>query len=236
MQRTSGTPGSPLRLALVNDFEIVTAGLRGMLEQYPARVDAITVMGGLPDLTNADVILYDPFDGPRDERTGLETLVASVEAPVLIFTWHPLPELATLEAATGAAGRISKGASAEEILAAIEAAVAGQPVEPSESIPSDSSPHPLLDEERALTPCEIQVLALIAQGLLNTDIAGATFTSINTVKSHIRSAYDKIGVSRRSQAVAWALEHGLQVINDPASTLAAGDTDPTGHLTVEPSS
>lgn len=233
MQRTSGAPGSPLRLALVNDFEIVTAGLRSMLEQYPARVDFITLSDGLPDLTNADVILYDPFDGPRDERTGLETLVASVEAPVLIFTWHPLRELATLEAATGAAGRISKGASAEEILAAIEAAVAGQQVEPSESIPGGSSLHPLLDEEPALTPCEIQVLTLIAQGLLNTDIAEATFTSINTVKSHIRSAYDKIGVSRRPQAVAWALEHGLQAIND--RTLTASETDRTGHLTVEPS-
>jgi DNA-binding NarL/FixJ family response regulator len=219
----------------VNDFEIVTAGLRGMLEEYPTRVDVITLMDGLPDLTNADVILYDPFDGPGDERTGLETLVASVEAPVLIFTWHPLRELATLEKATGAAGRISKGASAEEILAAIEAAVAGEQVEPCECSRSGSSPHPLVDEKPALTPCEIQVLTLVAQGLLNTDIAETTFTSINTVKSHIRSAYDKIGVSRRPQAVAWALEHGLQAINDPDRTLAASETDPTGPLAVEPS-
>lgn len=233
MQRTSGAPGSPLRLALVHDYEIVTAGLRSMLEQYPDRVDVITSPGGLPDLTNADVILYDPFDGPCDERTGLETLVASVAAPVLIFTWHPLRELATLEAAAGAAGRLSKGATAEEMLAAIEAAAAGEQVEPAESASGGSGSYADLDEERTLTPCEIQVLALIAHGLLNTDIAEATYTSINTVKSHIRSAYDKIGVTRRSQAVVWAVEHGLQAVNDPAA-IASDDAEPTGRLTAEP--
>lgn len=59
-----------------------------------------------------------------------------------------------------------------------------------------------------LTEREIQVLEGIAQGLSNQQIADRAFISINSVKSYIRSAYRKIGVRNRSQAVAWGIRRG----------------------------
>ncbi len=53
------------------------------------------------------------------------------------------------------------------------------------------------------------MLALITQGLSNQEIADQTYLSINSVKTYIRTAYRKIDVTRRSQAVAWGLKHGF---------------------------
>ncbi|MEP7332012.1 MAG: LuxR C-terminal-related transcriptional regulator [Terracoccus sp.] len=63
-------------------------------------------------------------------------------------------------------------------------------------------------ERDSLTRREAQVLCLIGEGLSNQDIAAAIFVTVNTVKSYIRTAYRKIGVTSRAQAVRWALVHG----------------------------
>ncbi len=60
-----------------------------------------------------------------------------------------------------------------------------------------------------LSAREAEVLALITQGYTNNDIAARSYLSINSVKSYIRSAYRKIGVERRSQAVRWGMENGM---------------------------
>ena len=60
-----------------------------------------------------------------------------------------------------------------------------------------------------LSAREVQVLALIAAGLTNQEIADRVFVSINSVKTYVRSAYRKIGVNSRSQAAVWGLQHGL---------------------------
>lgn len=60
-----------------------------------------------------------------------------------------------------------------------------------------------------LTPREREVVALIGQGHSNAEICALLFISLNTVKTTIRKAYRKIGVTRRAQAVAWAFQHGL---------------------------
>jgi DNA-binding NarL/FixJ family response regulator len=58
---------------------------------------------------------------------------------------------------------------------------------------------------RVLTARERQVVALIARGYSNREIAGELYLSVNSVKTYIRSAYRKIGVERRTQAVIWWL-------------------------------
>jgi DNA-binding CsgD family transcriptional regulator len=60
-----------------------------------------------------------------------------------------------------------------------------------------------------LTHREAEVIALITQGLSNQDVAARTFLSINSVKSYIRSAYRKMAVTTRSQAVLWGVKHGF---------------------------
>lgn len=60
-----------------------------------------------------------------------------------------------------------------------------------------------------LTGREVQVLALIAEGLTNQEIADRVYISINSVKTYIRAAYRKVGVNSRSQAAVWAMQHGI---------------------------
>jgi NarL family two-component system response regulator LiaR len=60
-----------------------------------------------------------------------------------------------------------------------------------------------------LSSREAQIVALIVRGLSNQEIAEAAFLSINSVKTYIRTAYRKMGVTRRSQAVVWAMQHGF---------------------------
>lgn len=62
-----------------------------------------------------------------------------------------------------------------------------------------------------LTGRESEILGLVVCAMSNREIAGHLDLSVNSVKSYIRSAYRKVGVSSRSQAVFWALEHGFHV-------------------------
>lgn len=64
-------------------------------------------------------------------------------------------------------------------------------------------------EELAITPRELEILELIAQGLSNREIAGKLFVSENTVKTHSSRVFDKLGAKRRTQAVQLGKEFGL---------------------------
>lgn len=85
------------------------------------------------------------------------------------------------------------------------------PSDPPAGPPADPS-RPDGDRPRwtePLSPREVDVLELIAQGRTNREIATSLYLSANTVKSHIRSAYQKIGVDSRTQAVIWCFRNGL---------------------------
>lgn len=64
--------------------------------------------------------------------------------------------------------------------------------------------------DAGLTPREAEVIALITQGLTNQQIADRVYLGLNTIKTYIRSAYRKIGVERRSQAVLWGTQNGFK--------------------------
>jgi two-component system, NarL family, response regulator LiaR len=95
---------------------------------------------------------------------------------------------------TGAVGWVPLRDGVEQLLALVEAAagIGGS-----------------VGDGAVLSEREEQVLALIAQGLTNQQIADRLFISINSVKTYIRSAYRKVGVASRSQAVAWGLRNGV---------------------------
>ena len=73
--------------------------------------------------------------------------------------------------------------------------------------------HPPLDwpgRAEHLTERESEIIALITQGKSNAEVASIVYLSINSVKSHIRSAYRKMGVTNRVEAVLWGVEHGFR--------------------------
>jgi DNA-binding NarL/FixJ family response regulator len=165
-----------------------------MLSEHPERS---VVADGTDD---ADVVLYDVLGLHASDGEDLDELLSLGSAVVVAVSWDLRPDLRARALARGVHGWVSLSAKADELIAAVEAAAVGQPV------PGPGDP---LGAEVGLTAREVEVLALVTQGLSNNQIAERLYLSINSVKSYIRSAYGKIGVKSRTQAVAWCLLHGF---------------------------
>ncbi len=202
---------SPIRVAIVNDYEIVVAGVAAMLEPHRDRVAVVEMNSGLPVLSDVDVILYDTFGQVQGDGIDLDDLVHGTDARVVIFSWNLQPDLVQRALDKGASGYLSKGLASDEVVEAIEAVHAGEVVRPPEAEPVDrGAAGEWPGREVGLTAREAEVLALITQGLSNQEIAERSYLSINSVKTYIRTAYRKIGVTRRSQAVVWGMKHGFE--------------------------
>lgn len=103
----------------------------------------------------------------------------------------------------GATAVLLASAPADRIAATLEHAHASA-VLGARSIIVRPDTHP----DVVLSPREAEILSLIGQGRTNDEITGELYLSLNTVKSHIRSAYRKIDVTTRAQAVIWCFTHG----------------------------
>ena len=115
-----------------------------------------------------------------------------------------------MRSAAGAVGYIIKGVSATELAEAIRVAHAGQTILSHEVtqtlLQPDESPAGLGHD---LTEREKQVLALLAKGLSNPEIAHQLSISSSTAKHHVRAILSKLNAANRAEAVALALQHGL---------------------------
>jgi len=209
---------APIRIAIVNDYELVVAGVAAMLAPHHDRIAIVELDSSLPVVSDVDVVLYDTFGQPQGDSADLESLVKGNDARVVVFSWNVQEELVRAALDRGASGYLSKALSAVEIADAIEAVHRGETVVP--RVP-ESAEDEVRDEEvrrsgdwpgreHGLTPRESEVIALITQGYSNQEIADRSYLSINSVKTYVRTAYRKLGVSRRSQAVAWGMQHGFQ--------------------------
>jgi NarL family two-component system response regulator LiaR len=206
---------SAVRVALVNDYEISLRGLAGMLECHAAEVKVVTL--ALDPVVDAevDVILYDTFGRlPGDEK--LRNVIAANTAKVIVYTWDTYPVEAFYT--DGAAACIHKGVAGEKIAAAIVAAHKGQVVEPTLPDPDRLELPSWPGQEMGLSARESECLVFIARGLTNQELAERAYLSLNTIKTYIRNAYHKIGVTSRSQAAIWALEHGFVSSSGPSTS------------------
>jgi DNA-binding NarL/FixJ family response regulator len=200
----------PIRVAVVNDYEIVVAGVAAVLAQHPDRVRVVELDSGLPVMSEVDVILYDTFGQVQGDGVDLEELVNGSSAKVVIFSWNTQPELVERAIARGARGYLSKQMTGADMVAGIERVHAGEVVTPEVGTPADTEAGLWPGRDSGLTAREAEVVALITQGLSNQEIAERSYLSINSVKTYIRTAYRKIGVTRRAQAVAWGMKHGFE--------------------------
>ena len=202
---------SPIRVALVNDYDVVLAGLARMLERYQDRVLIVEIDANEPVQDPADIVLYDSFAQPESDRDEITTLAANPRASrVVVYTWNAHPNLIQSARRQGAHGYLSKTLSAGDLVAALEAVHAGEIVISDASRRARSAVG--LDwpgRAEGLTDRESEILALITQGHNNAEVAKLTFLSPNTVKSYIRLLYRKIGVASRTQAVLWGVDHGF---------------------------
>ena len=214
-------------MAIVNDYEIVIAGVAAALAPFADRVRVVELDSRLPVLSDVDLILYDTFGQVQGDGVDLETLVNGGRAKVVIFSWNLDVALVDRALARGASGYLSKELKAEEMIDGLEAVARGEVVRPSRHEPinltraAGSLPSVWPGDGFGLSVREAEVIALITQGLSNDEIAKTTYLSINSVKTYIRGAYRKIGITRRSQAVIWGMKHGfepdtLRVLEAPA--------------------
>ena len=203
---------APITVALVNDYDVVLAGLARMLDRYRDRAVIVEIEANQPVEEPVDVVLYDSFAQPESDRDEVATLVANPRARrVVVYSWNLHPYLIDNARRQGVHGYLSKTLSARDLVAALEAVNAG------ETVVSDPPPRRArsavgLDwpgRTEGLTDRESEILALITQGMSNAEVAELTFLSPNTVKSYIRAIYRKIGVGSRTQAVLWGVEHGF---------------------------
>ncbi|GAA1141765.1 response regulator transcription factor [Kitasatospora gansuensis] len=208
----SGT--TPVRLLVCDDHAVVRAGLLALL----GSADDIEVVGAagsgeeavaLADKLHPQVVLMDLQLG--DGIDGVEATSRIAGRPgapyVLVLTTYDTDADINRAIAAGATGYLLKAERPEELFAAIHAAAEGRttlsPPVASRVMAQLRTPAP------QLTDREQEILAQLAQGLGNREIARALFISEATVKTHLGRIYDKLGVDTRSGAVAAAKERRL---------------------------
>jgi NarL family two-component system response regulator LiaR len=195
-----------LRVAIVNDYAVVIAGVAALLAGE--RIDVVETGASLPVITDVDVVLYDTFGQVQGDGINLADLVRDSGAKVVIYSWNLQPELVARAMEAGACGYLSKVLTGPEIVAALERIMCGEMlVLAGEDETSVNGAGDWPGRSAGLSPREAEILALITQGLSNQEIADRAYLSINSVKTYIRSAYRKIGVQRRTQAVLWGVAH-----------------------------
>ncbi|MDT5102418.1 MAG: hypothetical protein QOC76_6155 [Mycobacterium sp.] len=211
MSSSASRSSAPITVALVDDYDIVVKGVANMLDPYRDRVVIAELDSTMPVDDAVDIVLYDSFAQPESDHEEIGMLVANPRAHrVVVYTWNFHPDLVESARQHGAHGYLSKTLPARELVAALEAVQSGETI--ISDVPPRARSAPGLDwpgRGEGLSDREAEILALIAQGKSNADVARLTYLSPNTVKSYIRSIYRKIGVESRTRAVLWGVDHGF---------------------------
>jgi DNA-binding NarL/FixJ family response regulator len=212
-----------IRVLVVDDQELVRAGLRGILRtEFGFDVVGECANGGeaiaAAESLAPDVVLMDVrmplVDGVQATR---ELRRREGSPPVLALTTFDDDEVLAGVLRAGAAGFVLKGVPAEDLHRAVrvvagggawlDPAVTGRVLAIYRSAPPPRAGRdPALD---ALTSREREVLALIGQGKTNTEIAAGLFVSDGTVKTHINHLFTKLQLRDRAAAVVFAFDHDL---------------------------
>lgn len=205
-----------VRVAAVNDYELVVDGVAKMLSAFDDRLHVCEtiVIGEQIEHAPIDVALYDTYGRSGILGPALVELLQSRDVShVAMFTMDLRPELVENAQRVGVRAFISKMLPRREIVAAIEATARGERVF---ACPTDRTAveDPGLDalnwpgEKRGLSERESEVLVLVAEGLTNAQIADALYLSLETVKSHISTIFPKLEVHNRVQAANFVSSEG----------------------------
>jgi DNA-binding NarL/FixJ family response regulator len=211
-----------VRVLIVDDDALMRAGLRGVLSADPG----IEVVGEAADgraavhrarLLEPDVVLMDVRMPERDGIAATRELLAALpRTRVVILTTFEQDDYIFPALRAGASGFLLKRTRPEELIAGIHTVAAGDsllsPSVTSRVIARMASQPGLPGADTGLeelTAREREVLALVARGLSNAEIASALVIEESTVKTHTSRILGKLGLRDRVQAVIYAYQHGL---------------------------
>jgi DNA-binding NarL/FixJ family response regulator len=203
-----------IRVLLVDDHPVVRDGLRGMLGAQPD----LEVVGEAGDGAQAlalalrhrpDVVLMDLRMPGTDGVAATARILAALPATrVLVLTTYDTDADIVRAVGAGATGYLLKDTPREELFRAVRAAARGEtvlaPAVAARLLTSLRQP-----AQPVLSARELEVLALVAHGASNRDVASRLSISEATVKSHLLHVFDKLGVDDRTAAVTVALTRGL---------------------------
>ncbi len=185
--------------------ELIVAGLATLWRQQADRVVLVDLAA---TVDGPDVILWDPSrNGVRPEDVAKRC--RDRRSRLVAFAWTLSRDQIGSALAAGARGWVSPNLRAEELIGILERA------HRNEQIPGFGDggliPPAAMRAARGskLSPRECDVLSLICAGLSNHELAETLHVSPNSVKTYVRNLYRKLGVARRSQAVAWGLREGF---------------------------
>ncbi|MEU7583785.1 response regulator transcription factor [Streptomyces sp. NPDC041068] len=223
----------PIKLLLVDDDPLVRAGLSFML----GGADDIEIVGEAGDGTEVaplvgelrpDVILMDIRMPTMDGLAATEALRKRPDAPeVIVLTTFHADEQVLRALRAGAAGFVLKDTAPAEIVAAVRAVAAGEPVlSPAvtqQLITQVTGADPQLDRKRraldrldALGEREREVAVAVGRGGSNADVAAQLFLSVATVKAHVSRILTKLDLNNRVQIALLAHDAGLLDEEDPS--------------------
>ena len=208
------------RLIIADDHELARAGLRSMLADEPDLEIVGEAKNGLEAVNlcqrfRPDLVLMDVRMPQLDGFSATMTITGEYPATrVVIVTIHDKPDYLFEALKAGAAGYLLKDATRQEILSAVRRVLRGEIL-----LHPDLAARALrhlacgIGQDGAtvdrLTPRELEVLRLLAQGKTNREIADQLTVSVGTVKVHVEHILSKLGVADRTQAAVRAIELGL---------------------------
>ena len=204
-----------IRVLLADDHDVVRRGLTALLDG----ANGFAVVGAASDGEEAvalaaehqpDVVLMDlSMPGVDGIEATRRLLVDRPESRVVVLTSFSDRERILDALDAGAVGYLLKDAEPDELLRGIEAAARGEsPLAPKAAravLTARAEGRPAAE----LTAREQEVLALLAEGLANKQIARRLGIAEKTVKAHLTSVFQSIGVTDRTQAALWAQRHGI---------------------------
>jgi DNA-binding NarL/FixJ family response regulator len=214
-------------VAIVDDCDLVADGVRAGLAAIDPRWGVITqerheiTLEGTP----ADLVLWDP-GLERGRVEGTAQLVRRVApTPVIGFSWRYELPLVMESLRQGCAGYLLKSlrrrvladqlADALDHSSVVDARISGELLTAAARLRDDRW---WPGEHLGLSRRESDILALLAEGLDTTEISEALFLGRETVRTHLRTLYGKLGVGTRAQAVARAYDEGLVFVRAPQRT------------------
>lgn len=228
---TEAQAAQSIRVALVDDQQLVRGGFRMLINSQPDLEVVAEAANGEEALVvlqqnEADVVLMDVRMPEMNGIEATERLLADVDRPrVIVLTTFDLDEYVLDAIRAGASGFLLKDAAPEELLGAIRKVAQGdavispamtrrllhhvQPMLETGNGREATAREGLAQQLATLTQRETEVLTLIAQGLSNQEIAKHLVISEPTVKTHVAHVLQKTASRDRVQAVVFAYESGL---------------------------
>jgi DNA-binding NarL/FixJ family response regulator len=222
----------PIRILLADDHAMLRQGTAELLRQVP-NFEVVGEAGDgrqtidLAVKLKPDIIV---MDIRMPVLSGVEaTRIIRANLPniqILVLTAHDDDQYIFSLLQAGASGYLLKTAPVSDLIRAIKQVIAGEsPLDPAIArkvvvrISNTETASPMKEEEKALnlealTPRELEVLQLLAQGMSNRAIAESLFISDRTVQAHLTSIFSKTQVSSRLEAVLKAIRHGWLTLED----------------------